>query len=115
MKWHDNFIKNKVFQSGYWALLYDSRFKDFKEKLCTLWMGPYEVDVVFDNGTVRLVTIDDTRASFIVNGHRLRLYHRPASMDAFIKQLSEKSGLKVINAKNPSSAPLLCVCVYIYI
>ena len=107
MKLHDRFIKNKVFQSGDWALLYDSRFKDFKGKLCTRWMGPYEVDVVFDNETVRLVTIDDTRASFIINGHRLRLYHRSTSKDAFIKQLSEKSDLKVINTENTSSTPFL--------
>ena len=70
-------------------------------------MGPYEVDDVFDNGTVRLVTIDDTRASFIENGHRLRLYHRPASKDAFIKHLSKKYGLKVINAEKSSSTSLL--------
>ena len=70
-------------------------------------MGPYEVDVVFDNGTVRLVTIDDTRASFIVNGHRLRLYHRLGSKDAFIKHFSKKSGLKVISIENSSSASSL--------
>ena len=96
-----------MFQSGDWALLYESRFKDFKGKLCTRWMGIYEVDAVFDNGTVRLVTIDDTRTSFIVNGHRLRLYHRPTSKDAFIKQLSEKSGLKVITVENLSFSPYL--------
>ena len=106
MKWNDKFIRNKVFQSGDWALLYDSHFKDFKGKLCTWWMGPYEVNVVFNNGIVRLVTIDDTRTSFIVNGHRLRLYHRPASKDDFIKQLSEKSSLKVISVENLSSTPL---------
>ena len=106
MKWHDKFIKNKVFQSGDWELLYDSCFNDFKGKLCTCWMGPYAVDTIFDNGTIRLVTIDDTRTSFIVNGHRLRLYHQLASKDAFIKQISEKSGLKVINVENLSSASL---------
>jgi hypothetical protein len=31
-KWHDKFIKKKVFQRGDWAFLYDSRFKDFKGK-----------------------------------------------------------------------------------
>ena len=31
-KWHDRFIKNKVFQKGDWALFFDSKFKDFKEK-----------------------------------------------------------------------------------
>ena len=106
MKWHNKFIRNKVFQSGDWALLYDSRFKDFKGNLCSWWMEPYEMNAIFDNGTVRLVTIDDTRTSFIVNGRRLRLYHRPASKDAFIKQLSEKSGLKVISVENLSSTPL---------
>ena len=107
MKGHDKFINNKVFQIGDWALLYDSRFKDFKGNLCTRWMGPYEVDVVFDNGTVRIVTIDDAHAAFIENVHRLRLYHRPSSKDDFIKHLSEKSGLRVISARNSSSAPFL--------
>ena len=106
MKGHDKFIRNKVFQSGDWALLYDSCFKDFKGNICTRWMGPYEVNVLFDKGTVRLFTIDDTCTSFIFNGNCLRLYHRLASKDAFIKQLSERSGLKVISVENISSAPL---------
>lgn len=51
-KWYDHFIKKKEFQKGDWALLYDSRFKYFKGKLCTRWLGPYQVDTIFDNGTV---------------------------------------------------------------
>ena len=35
MKWHDKFIKTKVFHEGDWVLLYDSRFNDFKGKLHT--------------------------------------------------------------------------------
>jgi hypothetical protein len=31
-KWHDRFIKKKQFKVGDWALLFDSRFKDFKGK-----------------------------------------------------------------------------------
>ena len=38
--WHDKNIKEKTFQEGYWALLYDSRFKYFKGKLMTRWLGP---------------------------------------------------------------------------
>ena len=30
--WHDKFIKQKQFNTGYWALLFDSRFKFFKGK-----------------------------------------------------------------------------------
>jgi len=104
MKWHDKFIKNKVFHKGDWALLYDSCFKDFKGKLRTRWMGPYEVDAMFDNGTIRLVKIDDTRSSFLVDEHRLKLYHHPTSKDAFIKHLSDKSGLMVVGTENASSA-----------
>ena len=84
MKWHDKFIKNKVFHREDWALIYDSRFKDFKGNICTRWMGPYEVDAIFYNETIRLLTINDTRASFVANGHRLRLYHHPISKDVMI-------------------------------
>eukprot|EP00253_Pinus_taeda_P008031 PITA_08031 len=104
MKWHDKLTKNKVFHTGDWAFLYDSHFKDFKGKLCTHWMRPYEVDAMFDNGTVRLVTIDDTRTSFLVNGHRLKLCHPPTSKDAFIKHLYDKSGLMVVGVENALSA-----------
>ena len=87
--WHDRFIKKKIFCEGDWALLYDSRFKrDFKGKLRTRWLGPYLVDRVFDNGTVRLVTIDENRIPLFANGHRLRLYHKPISKDAFISQIA---------------------------
>jgi hypothetical protein len=73
-KWHDRFIKKKIFQNGDWALLYDSCFKDFKGKLQTRWLGPYKVDTIFDNGTVKLMTIDDAETPIFANGHRLRLY-----------------------------------------
>jgi hypothetical protein len=68
-KWHDKITKNKQFQKGNWALLYDSRFKEFQGKLRTRWLGPYEVDTVFPNGTVRLLTIDDSKTLLLVNVH----------------------------------------------
>ena len=42
-QWHDKFIKQKQFNTGDWALLFDSLFKSFKGKLTTRWLGPYEV------------------------------------------------------------------------
>jgi len=60
IRWHDKTIKQKQFQKGNWALLYDSRFENFQGKLRTRWLRPYEVDVVFPNGTVRLLMIDDS-------------------------------------------------------
>ena len=94
-KWHDKFIKKKQFQKGYWALLYDSRFKDFKCKLCTIWLGPYEVDAVFDNGTVNLVTIDSARRPLLANGHHLWLYHKPTLKGSFVNIVTN-SDLQVI-------------------
>ena len=64
--------------------MYDSRFKDFKGKLCTRWLGPYEVDTVFNNGTVQFVTIDSDKTPLLVNGNRLRLYHQPTSKESFV-------------------------------
>jgi hypothetical protein len=90
-KWHDKNIKNKQFQKGNWALLYDSRFKEFQGKLRTRWLGPYELDIVFPNGTVRLLTIDDSKTPLLVNGHRLRLYQRPISKEDFKATCMEDS------------------------
>ena len=77
--WHDKFIKQKQFNTGDWALLFDSQFRIFKGKLTTRWMGPYEVVTAFDNGSVKIKTIDGSEVSFVVNGHRLRIYYQPTS------------------------------------
>jgi hypothetical protein len=78
-KWHDKFIKKKQFHPGDWDLSFDSWFKTFEVKLTTQWLGPYEVVTVYDNGVVKIKTIDDGKVSFIVNGNWLKLYHRPIS------------------------------------
>lgn len=82
-KWHDKIIKHKQFQKGNWALLYGSRFKEFQGKLRTRWLGPYEMYIVFPNGTIRLLTIDDFKTPLLVNGHWLCLYQRPISKEDF--------------------------------
>eukprot|EP00253_Pinus_taeda_P013423 PITA_13423 len=82
-RWHDRTIKQKQFQKGDWALLYDSCFENFQGKLRTRWLGLHEVDIFFPNGTVRLVTIDGSRTPLLVNGYRLRLYQRPISKEDF--------------------------------
>ena len=47
-------------------------------------MDPYEVETMFDNSVVRIKTLDDQVVSFIVKGHRLRLYHKPLSKEEFV-------------------------------
>jgi hypothetical protein len=83
-KWHAKFIKKKHFQPSDWALLFDSQFKTFKGKLNTRWLGPYEVDTVYDNGAVKIKTIDDGQVSFVVNGHQLKFYHKPIYKEDFL-------------------------------
>ena len=55
-------------------LLYDSRFKNFKAKFHTRWMGPYEVVKVFENGAVEIKNIDGRNFVFLVNGHRFKVH-----------------------------------------
>jgi hypothetical protein len=94
--WHDKHIKKKSFKKGDWALLYDSRFQDFPGKLQTRWLGPYEINEVHDNGTVTLSTIDGSGSPFLVNGHRLRLYHQPPSKDSFYQEVSKDPTVQIL-------------------
>ena len=103
-KWHDKYIKEKKFQEGGWALLFDSKFKDFKGKFQTHWLGPYEIEKIFSNGVVRIKTIDEYQTPLIVNGHRLKIYHKPLSKEEFVKIFQDSSALSLVK-KNPCSPP----------
>ena len=104
-KWHDKYIKEKKFQEGDWALLFDSKFKDFKGKFQTHWLGPYEIDEVFSNGAVRVKTIDELQTPLIVNGHQLKIYHKPLSKEDFVKIFQENFAMRLVeNNSSPPSA-----------
>ena len=104
-KWHDRYIKEKKFQEGDWELLFDSKFKDFKGKFQTHWLGPYEIDKVFSNEAVRIKTIDEFQTPLIVNGHRLKIYNKPLSKEEFIKMFQDNFAIRLVK-KNPSSPPV---------
>jgi len=72
--WHDRHIREKDFQEGDSALLYDSRFKDFKGKLMTRWLGSYLIEKCHDNGVVQIRTIDEEGITLLVNCYNLKLY-----------------------------------------
>ena len=57
--WHDRNIKDKAFQEGEWDMLYDSRFKEFKGKLMSRWLGSYMIEKFHENGAVKIRTIDE--------------------------------------------------------
>ena len=93
---HDKCIKEKKFQEGDWALLFDSKFKYFQGKFQTHWLGPYEIDKIFSNGAVRIKTIDEFRTPLIVNGHRLKVYHKPLSKEDFVKMFQESFAIRLV-------------------
>nr|GFC10557.1 reverse transcriptase domain-containing protein [Tanacetum cinerariifolium] len=65
-------IKNRVFNVGDRALLFNSRLKIFSGKLKTRWSGPFTIAKVFPYGTVELSQANGP--NFKVNGHRVKLY-----------------------------------------
>jgi hypothetical protein len=80
-KWHDKYLKKKKFQPGDWDFLYDNRFKKFKGKLTTCWLGPYKIDIIYDNGSIRINTIDEHQTPLLMNGNQLRIYNKPLSKE----------------------------------
>jgi hypothetical protein len=78
-------------------MLYDNRFKNFKGKLTTRWMGPYEIDTVYDNGSIRIKTIDEQETPLLVNGHWLRIYNKPLSREEFLTRILQNSDMQVIS------------------
>nr|GEY25588.1 DNA-directed DNA polymerase [Tanacetum cinerariifolium] len=69
---HDSKIKNRVFNIGDRALLFNSCLKIFSGKLKSHWSGPFTVSQVFPYGTVELSQPDGP--NFKVNGHRIKHY-----------------------------------------
>jgi hypothetical protein len=79
--------------------LFDSQLKAFKGKLTTWWLGPYEVDTVSDNGAIKIKKIDDGQVSFVVNGHRLKFYHKPISKEDFLQVMSTDKELALVDGE----------------
>ena len=93
---------------GDWALLFDSKFKNFKAKFTTHWLGSYEIVEVYDNGLVKLQTIDDEASTFIVNGHRPKIYNKPVNKEYFLQQISQQQEMEVQDKRigvSPSLPP----------
>ena len=59
-------------------------------------MGAYGVVTAFDNGLVEINTIDDSKTSFVINGHRLRLYHQPISRQYFVKNVLQQKEMELV-------------------
>jgi hypothetical protein len=105
-KWHEKYLKKKKFQQGDWALLYESRFKKFKGKLTTRWMGPYKIDTIYDNASIRIKKIDEKQTPLLVNGHRLQVYNKPLSKEEFPTRILQDSDMQMISKEgDPPTDP----------
>ncbi|GJV54702.1 reverse transcriptase domain-containing protein [Tanacetum coccineum] len=72
--WHDRKLRmRKEFKQGNKVLLFHSKYKFKQPKLRSRWLGPYVVKHQYPSGYVKLYGKDGKK--FIVNGHRLKLYH----------------------------------------
>ncbi|GJV26912.1 reverse transcriptase domain-containing protein [Tanacetum coccineum] len=72
--WHDKKLRmRKEFKQGNKVLLFHSKYKFKQLKLKSRWLGPYVVKHQYPSGYVKLYEKDGK--TFIVNGHRLKLYH----------------------------------------
>ncbi|GJT82430.1 reverse transcriptase domain-containing protein [Tanacetum coccineum] len=72
--WHDRKLRmRKEFKQGNKVLLFHSKYKFKQPKLRSRWLGPYIVKHQYPSGYVELYGKDGK--TFIVNGHRLKLYH----------------------------------------
>nr|GFA18364.1 reverse transcriptase domain-containing protein [Tanacetum cinerariifolium] len=72
-KFHNDKIKNRIFNVGDQVLLFNSRLKIFSGKLKSRWSGPFTISEIYPYGTAKLIHPDG--CNFKVNCHRLKHYH----------------------------------------
>ena len=68
-------------------------------------MGPYEIVQVYENGLIKLTTIDGESNTFLVNGHRLKLYHKPINKEDFIHTVSQQREVEILQPSTVISIP----------
>ena len=87
-------------------MLFDSKFNNFKGKFNTHWLGPYEIEKFFDNGSVWVKTIDEGNVTFLVNGNKLKLYQNPQSKEECVEEIVNKKELEMVEKGVILSLPL---------
>ncbi|GKB85542.1 reverse transcriptase domain-containing protein [Tanacetum coccineum] len=81
--YHDKKLRvRKEFKAGDKVLLYNSKYKFKAPKLRSKWYGPFIVKHSYPSGYVELY--DKHGGSFIVNGHRVKLYHDEEQLNELV-------------------------------
>ncbi|GJW56292.1 hypothetical protein Tco_0103023 [Tanacetum coccineum] len=105
--YHDRKLRiQKEFKAGDKVLLYNSKYKFKAPKLRSKWYGPFVVKHGFPSGYVELY--DKHGERFIVNGHRVKLYHDEEQINELtteeIHLMCEQGKLKAIPFMAPFPA-----------
>jgi hypothetical protein len=74
-------LKPVKVKEGDWVLVYDSRYKKFKGKLHTRWLGPFIVKTIYENGSLDLLTLKNEPLETRINGSRVKLFNRPPPVE----------------------------------
>lgn len=62
------------------------------------------METTFENGVVRIKTLDEEPISFTVNGHRLKVYTKPLSKDEFVQKILQQSEMEMVDKEVSSTA-----------
>ena len=55
------------------------------------------METTFENGAIRIKTLDEEPISFIVNAHRLKVYTTPLSKDEFVHKILQQSEMEMVD------------------
>ena len=72
--WHDKHIKHREYKKGDLVLLYQSRMGPKKPNLTIAWAGPYQIDWVYTNGSVKLVDLQGLALPGYYNASKIKHY-----------------------------------------
>ncbi|CAM6094034.1 unnamed protein product [Calypogeia fissa] len=72
---YDKPLKDIDLQDNDYVLLYDNRYMHFPGKLHKRWMGPYQIECIFKNGTIQLLTLTGERFPKCVHYDRVKPYY----------------------------------------
>lgn len=68
-------LRGRLFKEGDQVLLCNSKFCTNLGNFILRWLGPYQVEHIYDNGSVQLWEIYGYLLPTLVNGSKFKLYH----------------------------------------
>ena len=67
-------------------------------------------DKLFENGALKIKTIDGWNYVFLVNGHRLKVYVQPLTKGYFMQQVEQPFEKELVGVKHQTLEELIPSC-----